>query len=260
MEGWIKLHRKLLENAIFYKPDYFQIWIYILLRVNHEENEFIWNNEKKLLKKGTGIFSQKDMAKEFKYDISKVNRILKYLKNENQIDYIGYNKWTEIKVLNWEEYQDAFENGNQKQIKNKPKTNPEETKNKPTPKQKQTNKNDKNEENENNDKNEEEIVFPFGSENFKKIWEAWKGYKKEEFRFSFKSKISEQAALKKLGEESGNDETLAVRMIENAMARKWQGIYPIKDYDKSKETGKANLGADYDSIFKSIFPSGANPE
>jgi hypothetical protein len=137
MSGWIKLHRKMLENAIFYKPDYYQVWSYILLKVNHDDNEFIWNNEKKIIKKGGGIFSQKQMAKDFGFDISKINRILNYLKNENQIEVKTTNKYTEIQVINWSEYQEVFEIGNQKQTKNKPKTNPA-----------QTNKNDNNEENE----------------------------------------------------------------------------------------------------------------
>jgi hypothetical protein len=135
MTGWIKLHRKLLENAIFYKPDYFQVWTYILLKVNHEENTFIWNNEVKTVKKGCGIFSQKGMAKELRIDISKVNKILNFLKNRNQILYTGYSKYTEIEVVNWYDYQEEIENKptpNQKQTNAKPKTNQRQTKNKQT--------------------------------------------------------------------------------------------------------------------------------
>ncbi len=143
MSGWIKLHRKLLENAIFYKADYYQVWSYILLKVNFEDNQFIWNNEKKLVEKGSGIFSQKKMAEVFGFDISKISRILKFLENENQIQIKTTNKFTEIKVLNWIEYQEIVENGNQKQTKNKPKTNPA-----------QIIKKDKKEEKEENDKKE----------------------------------------------------------------------------------------------------------
>jgi DNA-binding transcriptional regulator YhcF (GntR family) len=121
MEGFILLHRKMLENAIFYKANYYQIWTYILLKVNHKDTEIIWNGEKKLLKKGSGIFSQKKIALEFGVGIGTVNRALNYLKAENQIDIISTNKFTEIQVVNWESYQDISQvletrrkpNGNQ---------------------------------------------------------------------------------------------------------------------------------------------------
>jgi hypothetical protein len=116
MNGWIKLHRKLLENAIFYKPDYFQVWVFILLKVNHEEKQIIWNNEKKLLKKGSGIFSQKDVAKYFNFSRAKVKRILEYLENEHQILVKTYSKFTEIQVVNWEEYQESISSEHQTNI------------------------------------------------------------------------------------------------------------------------------------------------
>ena len=125
-DGWIKLHRKMLENAIFYRADYYQIWSYILLKVNFDDHEFIWNGEKKLVEKGTGIFSQKKMSDIFGFEISKINRILKFLENENQIEIKSTNKFTEIKVLSWVEYQGAIENGNQKETKKKPKRNNKE--------------------------------------------------------------------------------------------------------------------------------------
>lgn len=104
-EGYILLHRKMLENAIFYKPDYYQIWCYILLKVNHKDNEFIWNNEKKIVKKGSGIFSQKKISEELKISIGTVHNCLKYLKSESQIEIKTTPRFTEIQVLKWEEYQ-----------------------------------------------------------------------------------------------------------------------------------------------------------
>ncbi len=98
-EGFILLHRKLLENAIFYKADYFQVWIYILLRVNYKDTEIIWNGGKKIIEKGSGIFSQKKISEELHIAIGTVNNILKYLKSENQIEIKPSNKWTEIKKL-----------------------------------------------------------------------------------------------------------------------------------------------------------------
>lgn len=106
-DGFIKVHRKLLENAIFYKADYFQIWSYILLKVNYRDAEIIWNNEKKLIKRGSGIFSQKKISEELRISIGTVHNCLKYLKSESQIEIKTTPRFTEIQVVNWDEYQDA---------------------------------------------------------------------------------------------------------------------------------------------------------
>ncbi len=106
-DGFILLHRMLLENAIFYKPNYFQVWIYILLKVNHQDREMIWNGEKKIIEKGAGIFSQKKISEEIGISIGTVSNILKYLKTESQIEIKTCSKFTEIKVVKWKQYQDV---------------------------------------------------------------------------------------------------------------------------------------------------------
>ena len=71
------------------------------------------------------------------------------------------------------------------------------------------------------------VVYPFNSSRFEDAWLVWKAYKKEQFKFTYKP-IGEQAALKALGEDSGNNEELAVQMINRAMANGYRGIFPIK--------------------------------
>ena len=78
-----------------------------------------------------------------------------------------------------------------------------------------------------------EIILPFNTESFREMWAIWKAYKKEQFRFSYKP-IGEQAALKALGEDSGNNEELAIQMINRAMANGYRGIFPIKTFNKPK--------------------------
>lgn len=156
-EGFILLHRKMLENAIFYKADYYQIWSYILLKVNHKEVEMIWNNEKKVVKKGSGIFSQKKISEELKIPIGTVHNALKYLKSESQIEIKSTTKFTEIQVVNWEHYQD-FESIIENRLK-------------PKRKQNETNKHDK------HDKQLKEEVLPFiekyGQEMVDKFLRYW---------------------------------------------------------------------------------------
>lgn len=150
MEGWIKLHRQILENAIFRRPDYLRIWIYILLKVNHRDVEDIWNNEKRVFKKGSVVLSQKKISDELRVSIGTVNNVLKYLKAENQIEIITTTKYTEIQVLKWNEFQ-TDENSSESNVKAKRKRGESKVNAGDTPLE--TNKNDNNSKNEENEKN-----------------------------------------------------------------------------------------------------------
>mgnify|MGYP003290536754 CR=1 FL=1 len=53
MEGWIKLHRKILDNPIIFKDkDYLAIWIYLLLNATHKEIPALFKGKKIILQKG----------------------------------------------------------------------------------------------------------------------------------------------------------------------------------------------------------------
>lgn len=92
---------------------------------------------------------------------------------------------------------------------------------------------------EKNRREEIEIIFPFVSENFKKMWSNWIDYKKQQFNFTYKSAISEQGALKDLSKLSDGNEYMAIELIENAISKAWKGIYKPDNF-KSNGTGQQN--------------------
>ena len=73
-----------------------------------------------------------------------------------------------------------------------------------------------------------QIVFPFDSEEFLKWWNLWKEYKSKEYKFKYKSHISEQAALKKLSELSRTNEEIAIAIIFQSMSNGWAGLFELK--------------------------------
>ena len=105
MEGWIKLYRKSLENFTFSDPDYLAVWIRLLLKANFEEHSIIFNNQKMLIKSGQLITSRLKIAIESQVQESKVERILKCLENEQQIEQQKFNKFRLITIINWNKYQ-----------------------------------------------------------------------------------------------------------------------------------------------------------
>lgn len=138
MEGWIKIHRKILENPIVCKDsETLSIWIYILLNATHKEIPALFKGKKITLQKGqliTGILS---ISKRLKINKDKIQRTLKCFEIDKQIEQQTSNQNRLITIVNWNEYQE-IDNQNDKQMINKRETND---------KQLITNKNVKNERN-----------------------------------------------------------------------------------------------------------------
>lgn len=123
MEGWICLHRKILENPVICKDsDYFSIFSYLLLSATHEERSVLFNNSTIILKKGQLITGRKKISDKFEISESKVQRVLKKLENEQVIEQQTTSKNRLITVLNWNRYQ-LREQQNEQQVNNKRTTN-----------------------------------------------------------------------------------------------------------------------------------------
>ena len=86
MEGWIKIHRKLLENPIVSKDsDHLAIWIYLLLNATHKEIPAVFKGKKIILQPGQLITGRKSMSEKLKISESKIFRVINEYKNEQQI-------------------------------------------------------------------------------------------------------------------------------------------------------------------------------
>lgn len=106
MEGWIKLHRKLLGNPIIVKDsDYLSVWIYVLLNATHKEYDTLFQGKRITLQKGQLITGRKSISEKLKINESKVQRILKTLESEQQIKQQKGNKNRLITILSWDKYQ-----------------------------------------------------------------------------------------------------------------------------------------------------------
>lgn len=144
MEGWIKIHRKILENPIICKDsDYLAVWIYLLLNATHKEIPALFKGKKIILQKGQLITGRKSMASQLKISESKIFRIINDYKSEQQIEQQTSNKNSLITILNWDKYQ-QIEQQNEQQMNNKRTTSEQ---------QMNTNKNVKNDKNVKNGRN-----------------------------------------------------------------------------------------------------------
>lgn len=105
MAGWAKLHRKILENPIFKKPELYQLFSYCVLRANHAGTKIIWNGEEEFLEKGCFITGRKSISEDTGQNESAIYRNLKVLQKLNMISVKSNNKYSVVKVLNYCVYQ-----------------------------------------------------------------------------------------------------------------------------------------------------------
>lgn len=137
-EGFIKLHRKILDNPIICKDsDYFSIWSYLLLNATHKEYQSLFKGEKIILKPGQLITGRKVISTKFNINESKVQRVLKKLEIEQQIEQQTSNENRLITIVQWHKYQTS-EQPIEQQVNNERTTDEQRV---------NTNKNDKNEKN-----------------------------------------------------------------------------------------------------------------
>lgn len=106
--GWIKVHRKMLDNPVVFKdPDHLAVWMYLLLEATHQDYPKMFGGEKVILKPGQLITGRKVISEKTGVEESKVKRILKLFKSEQQIDQQAERYGSLISILSWNEYQNC---------------------------------------------------------------------------------------------------------------------------------------------------------
>ena len=103
--GHISIHRKLMD-AFFYKDSrYLHLWLHLLLKANWKDNEILFQGKVLTIKRGQFLTSRKQLAKETGINESKVERILKTFKIEQQIEQQNMFTSRLITIVRYEEYQ-----------------------------------------------------------------------------------------------------------------------------------------------------------
>lgn len=92
------------------------------------------------------------------------------------------------------------------------------------------------------------VIYPFDSDDFKKWWGMWLDYKKSEHKFSYRSPVSELAALKKLSELASGEESNSIKIIEESIANGWKGFFKLENNETNQRTNKKGAGATDESI------------
>lgn len=145
MDGYIKLHRKLLESEVFQNEKLLKVFIYCLLKASHKEHELKIGRQTVKVQKGQFVFGRKKASLELGIPESTVRDYMKILKKDKMIDIKSTNKYSVVSIVNWGVYQssgekddiksdskrtadgqqmDTYKNGNNKKNNNKANLNP----------------------------------------------------------------------------------------------------------------------------------------
>lgn len=107
-KGWIKLHRKIIDNPMYFEEpfDRTHAWIDLLLMANSQnQNEFWSKGQLVVLRPGQFVTSIQMLADRWKWSPNKVRRYLKHLNGIGMCTLNGTALGTTITLTNWAFYQ-----------------------------------------------------------------------------------------------------------------------------------------------------------
>jgi hypothetical protein len=121
MQGFISLHRKLMENPIWSDPNYLKLWIYCLFKASHKDHEQLVGNQIIKLERGQFVTGRKvlfeDMNRGVKPDQQLSEKTWsRYLKNLEKWEMLTIkvtNKFSIVTIDKYDFYQSSFNHTDQ---------------------------------------------------------------------------------------------------------------------------------------------------
>lgn len=241
--GYIKLHRKMLDWGWYHDSKVKDLFIHLLLTANFKESKF----EDMTIYPGQILTSIEALARATKLSTKNVRTALEKMEKSKILAKQSTSRFTLITIENWALYQgDEIKTANET-------ANEWQTNGKRTANERQHHKNAKNVKNEKN--NNPPIVPPQGGQGealkagtakatSKATWgeieqlldgfddefrECYKDYKA--MRDSIKKPLTVRAVkigLKKLNGLSGGDGNKAIQIMEQSIMNSWQDFFPLK--------------------------------
>jgi len=99
--GYIKLHRKMMEWGWYKDPNTLRVFLHLLLKANYAEAEFMGHK----IKPGQVVIGRKALAEELEMTEQQIRTSLVHLKSTNEITIKSTNKFSVVTIVNWALYQ-----------------------------------------------------------------------------------------------------------------------------------------------------------
>lgn len=107
MDGWIKLHRQILEHSLWTQEPFTrgQAWVDLVLIANHKDGIINVRDHVIQIKRGQVGWSENRLAQKWKWSRTKTRNFLKYLETGQQILVDKSKSTSVITILNYDKYQ-----------------------------------------------------------------------------------------------------------------------------------------------------------
>jgi hypothetical protein len=108
-EGYIKLHRKLINSRVFQNEGLLKVWVWCLLKANHKATWVSIKTGKHTIEvwveAGEFIFGRESAAKELRMPPSTVWKRIVKLKNLGNCEIKSDSQYSIVSIVNWDIYQ-----------------------------------------------------------------------------------------------------------------------------------------------------------
>lgn len=237
MKGWICLHRKLLDCFLWEggEPfDYRSAWIDLLLLANHKDKDILFDGQKTTITRGQYLTSVRKLSERWGWSKDKTLKYLKLLESADMIRRDSNAKRTLITIVNYGVYQDVQDTDKDtERTLNGHSTDTDSYTDSPQTTMINNELNNvNNDNNDNNVNNKRRTVYYPEDEVLDKAFKDYLSMRK-----AIKKPMTDRAielSMSKLSKLSGNDNDLAVAILEQSVMNSWQGLFPLKQ-DKVEE-------------------------
>lgn len=216
---WIFLYRDLLDHWSSDEPCYLSVWIHLLLLANHSDQKKLINGNPVTIRRGQVMTSRKSLSRKTGVQQSKLERILRRFKSDQQIEQESFSKYRVISIINWPKYQGG-EQENDQQMNSK-RTADEQQVNT----LKECNKEIRKEIKEKNTKKEVQIPDFIPSD-------AWNDY--AQFRKSSRkgwTQLIQKKTIERLTELHKEGQNIK-NVIDQTIISGWSSLHPVKNQNQ----------------------------
>lgn len=102
--GWIKLHRRILDDPIITDDGLFRLFIYCLLNANFKEKTFLFGGESVTVSRGQFITGRKVLAKQLRVKDTTIYYRLRTLEKLKYVSVKSNNQYSLLTVINYDSY------------------------------------------------------------------------------------------------------------------------------------------------------------
>lgn len=108
MKGWIKLHRSICDNKLWFEEPFTraQAWIDLLILANHEQMTLYKRGIRVVVNRGEVGWAERELSERWRWSRGKLRRYLKTLEMEQQIVQQKNHTLSRIIIKNYSKYQE----------------------------------------------------------------------------------------------------------------------------------------------------------